>query len=245
VLSRFGALLLLLAPFSASAFTSLTIVDDFQSRPQILTLPGTTGFLSDTVSGGATIIGSRRTMEFTISSNPLASTSETTVTQGANGLFTMNLGNGAIANTRLLYQGPDGSGLGGMDFTEGGHNSFAFRVSSLNQPTLLSLVITDLDGHMAMLNSSLPGSPATMSTHSYTFDSFENATATDFTQVDSFSVQFSADQPGTQLSLESISFGSLALAVAPEPNQLLLLAIAFAALAGQRRRPSIDTCAPS
>ncbi|MEM7144190.1 MAG: hypothetical protein AAF591_03580 [Verrucomicrobiota bacterium] len=228
-------LLVTLAPRPAHAFTTLTIIDDFQSASHDLDLSGTTGSLNDTANGGPTIAGGRREIAFSVTSNPLGNAARTTVNNAGDGMLAMTLGGGAIGSTRLTYQGFNGTGLGGLDFTESGHNSLVFQVSSLNQATGLNLSITDTSGQTATLTTSLAGS-LTPNNASFALSQFTNAGATDFTQVDALIIEFDAVDPATALQLEAVSLGNMPIAAAPEPGRGILLGIATLVLAGQRRR---------
>jgi hypothetical protein len=237
-LTRFSALLLL-APLSASAFTTLSILDDFQSGSHDLNLTGTTDTLSDVATGGGTIVGGRRSIEFSVTTNPLGSQARTSVNAAASGLLDLDLGPDAIGYTRLRYEGASGAGLGGLNFTEGGHDSIILRVSFLDQVLDIGFTVTDINTRIATFNTTISSPITGMSTHSFAFSDFANGAGIDFSQVDKLSIELSANQPDTRAVIESVSLGNAPAALVPEPDRAILLSIAFITHMARRWRPPI------
>ncbi|MEM8952912.1 MAG: hypothetical protein AAGD22_02060 [Verrucomicrobiota bacterium] len=232
VAAAFG---LVVVPLTASAFTSLSIVDDFQSDSHNLDLSGSTGSVSDSSSSAPTVIGGHRQIRFSVTSNPFGNPARTLLNNAGDGQLSMTLGDDAIGLTRLVYQGPGAAGLGGLDFTEAGHNSVILYFLSIDETIRVDLTISDASGRTATLNTNLGPTPGPNS-FSFVYSLFDNAPNTDFTQVDTLAIQLAAITPGAEFHADAIALGNSPLAAAPEPDRAILLAVAALTLFGRRRR---------
>lgn len=177
------------------------LIDDF-SRPasgaQEVNLPSDSAVGdtdSDTASGLApNVIGGQRDMLLTItqqgsSSNPINGTAGATVDDDLNFSFDSSA-NPAGATLEVTWDG--GSGLGGVDLTDGGASSaFGTEIIATDAAFDFKLEVTDTGGNSSDSGfQSVPGTtgPATLS-----FGAFSGGA--DFTDVDSIALTLRGESP--------------------------------------------------
>jgi hypothetical protein len=217
-------LLALVAPARADL-----VIDDFTTGAQVIAV--STGTATSTATGlpAAHTIGTERTVTDTIIGNPLNLTSTAAVIPIV-GVFTLS--NDALVSSTgsLLYSGPGGAGLGGLNLSAAG-SQFSLNILAIDLSLTLGIVVTDGAGHTS--TESLSG--LSTGTVNLGFNAFTGTA--DFSNVKSIEVTFNAPNSA---DFAASFFGVTGTSTAvPEPSVVALSGVAGVAglgLSWRRRR---------
>jgi hypothetical protein len=223
-----GVLLGGLASLAWTGDSQALLIDDF-STDQGLSAISPDVFARDQISGSG-ILGGERDVELTLVANMGVAM---TVQNGdlAYGHFGPSLGTALI-----VWDGGDGShlldptGLGGIDFTEGGaEDKIAIPLLSSDSSAPVTLTAYTDSANFSTATVSLPGSVPPLQSLVVPFTDFVNAggSGADFTNIGAFSLYIDGSStPGLTVQLDSVT---------PEPSTGTLLLFGILMLASIRR----------
>ena len=175
------------------------------------------GATSSTVSDALNILGTERTISVE-QLGPGATPSSVSINVGTSGLLT--LGNtDAFSVSKIVYNGIGGSGLGGVDVTEGGTlDTFSLFVVLGDFPTDIALTVSD-GTNTASLMQTTPflaiNVPLLFEYSSFAGD------PVDFTMIEYISIDLITTHPMADLQLAIIDF--VGTTSVPEPGVLAVL----------------------
>ena len=212
---------------------AFTVHDDFGVSPTPLTVavtcpgcnyPVTCGPVEEAV---ASVVGGYREMFLTVNAG--------TCPRVANGCVSPSLAELTYSNDvtvssqlDLVYDGPGGVGLGGVDIAA--EKFFNIKVLALNTAVDWTVTVTDLSSGMSTGTMQIPN----MSLDVWATMSYASMTGTaDFTQIDSIVCSFASTSTNFASDGRFDSFGT---GIIPEPATLSLLGLGVLALAHRRRR---------
>ena len=222
--------------FSVLALTALTLgsaqaltIDTFTTNQVVYDGIGG-GPTSSTVSDAVNILGTERTISVE-QLGPGATPSSVSINVGTSGLLT--LGNtDAYSISRIAYNGIGGSGLGGVDVTEGGVlNTFGLLVVLGDFPTNITLTVSD-GTNTASLTKPTP-SLAINVPLLFEYSSFAGGPV-DFTMIDYIAIDLITTHPLADLQLAITSF--VGTTTVPEPGALAVLGFGLIGLGLVRRK---------
>ena len=221
---------------SAIAFSALMLgsaqaltIDTFNTNQSVID-GAAVGATSSTVSDGANILGTDRTVSIE-QLGPGATPSELNINTGTAGILTLgNTDANSVSN--ITYDGVGGAGLGGVDVTEGGTDDrFTLFVVFGDFPTDIELTVSD-GSNTASLQVSTPafavGAPLF-----FEYTSFVGGPV-DFTMIDMINIELSTTTPVSDLQLDF--FGTTTEIAEPGVLAILGLGLAGLGLARRRRR---------
>ncbi len=209
--------------FSVLALTTLSVgsaqaltIDTFSTNQVVYDGIGG-GATSSTVSDALNILGTERTISVE-QLGPGATPSSVSINVGTSGLLT--LGNtDAFSVSKIVYNGIGGSGLGGVDVTEGGTlDTFSLFVVLGDFPTDIALTVSD-GTNTASLMQTTPflaiNVPLLFEYSSFAGD------PVDFTMIEYISIDLITTHPMADLQLAIIDF--VGTTSVPEPSVLAVL----------------------
>ncbi len=209
--------------FSVLALTTLSVgsaqaltIDTFSTNQVVYDGIGG-GATSSTVSDALNILGTERTISVE-QLGPGATPSSVSINVGTSGLLT--LGNtDAFSVSKIVYNGIGGSGLGGVDVTEGGTlDTFSLFVVLGDFPTDIALTVSD-GTNTASLMQTTPflaiNVPLLFEYSSFAGD------PVDFTMIEYISIDLITTHPMADLQLAIIDF--VGTTSVPEPGVLAVL----------------------
>lgn len=225
------AALLLVSPTAHAAF--LMNIDDFEDGMQSLDFTGTSGITTEPVVGaGGAIVGLERSTTFSVVSNPLPTAASF---EAANpSIMAIDFGPFVEGSVELVYDGVGSAGLGGIDLTAGGANTFGFDVLSSEQDLTIQISLWDLAGVAASHSGVVPGGVTSSQVFEYGYADFAVGPGFDWTAVDSIELDF---EPliGGDFVVDGI--GTLAVPpTVPEPSAAILLMVSGVSLLMRRKR---------
>jgi len=209
--------------FSVLALTTLSVgsaqaltIDTFSTNQVVYDGIGG-GATSSTVSDALNILGTERTISVE-QLGPGATPSSVSINVGTSGLLT--LGNtDAFSVSKIVYNGIGGSGLGGVDVTEGGTlDTFSLFVVLGDFPTDIALTVSD-GTNTASLMQTTPflaiNVPLLFEYSSFAGD------PVDFTMIEYIIIDLITTHPMADLQLAIIDF--VGTTSVPEPGVLAVL----------------------
>jgi len=222
--------------FSVLALTTLSVgsaqaltIDTFSTNQVVYDGIGG-GATSSTVSDALNILGTERTISVE-QLGPGATPSSVSINVGTSGLLT--LGNtDAFSVSKIVYNGIGGSGLGGVDVTEGGTlDTFSLFVVLGDFPTDIALTVSD-GTNTASLMQTTPflaiNVPLLFEYSSFAGD------PVDFTMIEYISIDLITTHPMADLQLAIIDF--VGTTSVPEPGVLAVLGFGLIGLGLVRRK---------
>ena len=222
--------------FSVLALTTLSVgsaqaltIDTFSTNQVVYDGIGG-GATSSTVSDALNILGTERTISVE-QLGPDATPSSVSINVGTSGLLT--LGNtDAFSVSKIVYNGIGGSGLGGVDVTEGGTlDTFSLFVVLGDFPTDIALTVSD-GTNTASLMQTTPflaiNVPLLFEYSSFAGD------PVDFTMIEYISIDLITTHPMADLQLAIIDF--VGTTSVPEPGVLAVLGFGLIGLGLVRRK---------
>ena len=222
--------------FSVLALTTLSVgsaqaltIDTFSTNQVVYDGIGG-GATSSTVSDALNILGTERTISVE-QLGPGATPSSVSINVGTSGLLT--LGNtDAFSVSKIVYNGIGGSGLGGVDVTEGGTlDTFSLFVVLGDFPTDIALTVSD-GTNTASLMQTTPflaiNVPLLFEYSSFAGD------PVDFTMIEYISIDLITTHPMADLQLAIIDF--VGTTSVPEPGVLAVLGFGLIGLGLERRK---------
>ena len=222
--------------FSVLALTTLSVgsaqaltIDTFSTNQVVYDGIGGGGTFS-TVSDALNILGTERTISVE-QLGPGATPSSVSINVGTSGLLT--LGNtDAFSVSKIVYNGIGGSGLGGVDVTEGGTlDTFSLFVVLGDFPTDIALTVSD-GTNTASLMQTTPflaiNVPLLFEYSSFAGD------PVDFTMIEYISIDLITTHPMADLQLAIIDF--VGTTSVPEPGVLAVLGFGLIGLGLVRRK---------
>jgi hypothetical protein len=90
-----------------------------------------------------------------------------------------------VASRATLRWDANGAGLGGIDFTQNGHDSIVINIASIDQDSDLVFTVTDTFGNQGTLAQNLTGGFS--GSTAYRYDNFSGSV--DFTEINSIQLQ--------------------------------------------------------
>jgi hypothetical protein len=228
---------MIVSPANAGSVT----IDTFRDAPaSVYIYPLVhSGSWSDTYSD-ASVMGGERETEVTPVGPPTPPANSVKVVSSSGiddgvaptGALQVGTQDGYSAQVRLMYDGPDAEGLGGVDFTQNGTNdrvlfSFAWIASVGHLDTTITL--TDTGGRQVTQDKAF-ADDGTLHGETVPFSDFVGDAGFSFQSVDSMEVLLNvAAVPNTDFAIEGIS-------IIPEPASWSLMAMAALSFAVYRRR---------
>jgi len=222
--------------FSVLALTTLSVgsaqaltIDTFSTNQVVYDGIGG-GATSSTVSDALNILGTERTISVE-QLGPGATPSSVSINVGTSGLLT--LGNtDAFSVSKIVYNGIGGSGLGGVDVTEGGTlDTFSLFVVLGDFPTDIALTVSD-GTNTASLMQTTPflaiNVPLLFEYSSFAGD------PVDFTMIEYIIIDLITTHPMADLQLAIIDF--VGTTSVPEPGVLAVLGFGLIGLGLVRRK---------
>jgi hypothetical protein len=222
--------------FSVLALTTLSVgsaqaltIDTFSTNQVVYDGIGGRA-TSSTVSDALNILGTERTISVE-QLGPDATPSSVSINVGTSGLLT--LGNtDAFSVSKIVYNGIGGSGLGGVDVTEGGTlDTFSLFVVLGDFPTDIALTVSD-GTNTASLMQTTPflaiNVPLLFEYSSFAGD------PVDFTMIEYISIDLITTHPMADLQLAIIDF--VGTTSVPEPGVLAVLGFGLIGLGLVRRK---------
>ncbi|MGJ8724736.1 MAG: hypothetical protein ACSHYB_09285 [Roseibacillus sp.] len=211
-----------------AALTLVQALDNFDSGPSPLSV--SSGSHQQSFQDPSNSIpGAWRNIEVTVTSNPFARTANVGVSS-VTGQYFAELGPGLTADLSLTYDA-NSAGLGGFDLSAGGATSLAFLVADSDANLEISVSVTDINSQVASLQI-LQASALTNDTLiDFPFSSFTNASATDFSQVDSLQFSFN-NGPAGDFSVRMLGTFS----AVPEPSLPLFASMTLGIFFFRRNR---------
>jgi len=233
------ALMLALSP-AANAQTVTKTIDDF-SQDQSIVVNGTpsgvksnSGIVART--GSSLILGDERDVVVTRTSNNAGVVSLDT-NQSIAGDLVMGNNLGTTGDALLIYDGIDNdasatdyTGLGNLDFTASGGDSFYLKASASLSGTVTFTVYKDATNYSI---GSLPlTTSASVQPYLLSFSSFTvgGGTGADFTKVGAFTARIENSSATGQISVDFISVANTL--VVPEPGAFAYWGMVSVTLAG-------------
>lgn len=222
--------------FSVLALTTLSVGSaqvltvDTSSTNQVVYDGIGGGATSSTVSDALNILGTERTISVE-QLGPGATPSSVSINVGTSGLLT--LGNtDAFSVSKIVYNGIGGSGLGGVDVTEGGTlDTFSLFVVLGDFPTDIALTVSD-GTNTASLMQTTPflaiNVPLLFEYSSFAGD------PVDFTMIEYIIIDLITTHPMADLQLAIIDF--VGTTSVPEPGVLAVLGFGLIGLGLVRRK---------
>ena len=222
--------------FSVLALTTLSVgsaqaltIDTFSTNQVVYDGIGG-GATSSTVSDALNILGTERTISVE-QLGPGATPSSVSINVGTSGLLT--LGNtDAFSVSKIVYNGIGGSGLGGVDVTEGGTlDTVSLFVVLGDFPTDIALTVSD-GTNTASLMQTTPFLAINVPLL-FEYSSFAGDPG-DFTTIEYISIDLIATHPMADLQLAIIDFAGTTSV--PEPGVLAVLGFGLIGLGLVRRK---------
>lgn len=213
---------------SSAALTLVQSLDDFTSGPAPLVVSSGTQQQNHQAPTG-TIPGDWRHLEVTVTSNPLNQDATVGVSTGP-GEFFASLATFVEADISLTYDS-NAAGLSGFDLTVGGATSLAFQVANSDENFEVSVTLQDTNNEVATLTVLQPTALSNGALLNLPFEDFNNALATDFTQIDSIQFDFQNGVSGDFVFEVLGTYTTI-----PEPGVTLLLLAATSSLLHRGRR---------
>jgi len=222
--------------FSVLALTTLSVgsaqaltIDTFSTNQVVYDGIGG-GATSSTVSDALNILGTERTISVE-QLGPGATPSSVSINVGTSGLLT--LGNtDAFSVSKIVYNGIGGSGLGGVDVTEGGTlDTFSLFVVLGDFPTDIALTVSDGTNTASLMQTSpflAINVPLLFEYSSFAGD------PVDFTMIEYISIDLITTHPMADLQLAIIDF--VGTTSVPEPGVLAVLGFGLIGLGLVRRK---------
>jgi len=226
------AVLVMFGIFAPVAHADSFTIDDFLVPPggQSVVVPGV-GSSSNTATGLAGVVGGARTLELNVTTSNYGLNSRLTVTPDLPGTLSLSNDSGQVGEGKVTWDA-NGAGLGGVDITLGGVQSYLqakILFSDQNLGFRVDITETAAAGGATAYWSANLGQG--VSYVNQLLSSFTNAGAVDFTKVDKIVLTLSGPtaQDGTMDLLEVTS------TPVPEPAMLSLLALGGLALTRRRK----------
>ena len=222
--------------FSVLALTTLSVgsaqaltIDTFSTNQVVYDGIGG-GATSSTVSDALNILGTERTISVE-QLGPGATPSSVSINVGTSGLLT--LGNtDAFSVSKIVYNVIGGSGLGGVDVTEGGTlDTFSLFVVLGDFPTDIALTVSDGTNTASLMQTSpflAINVPLLFEYSSFAGD------PVDFTTIEYISIDLITTHPMADLQLAIIDF--VGTTSVPEPGVLAVLGFGLIGLGLVRRK---------
>ncbi|MFP4102209.1 PEP-CTERM sorting domain-containing protein [Coleofasciculus sp.] len=192
-------------------------IDSFDDGTQTLSATTRNSTVFDAVTGSASeILGGERDIQLTIVENRFGSNLNAEVDalppSSEPGILAISNDTGVSSKTLITWDGEDENGLN-IDLTAGGINKFfRFDVLSVDLGAVLTLSVMDNNG-TATLTKNLSPTFESISVI-FKFNAFDNATAIDFSNVNSISLEITGE--------EKLDFSADSLvATVPEPLTIL------------------------
>lgn len=234
----FALVATLALPLPANAL----IIDSFGTDQSLVNFRQT-GKEAGTVSGGD-ILGGERELLSAITKNPKGSAMQALVDWDGDGLFRHEQGDGVIGYSRAIWDGQSATdlvgandnGLGGLDFTSGGHlTGLAVTMTALDQDATVEFSFTTADGRKATNRVNLEGGQRFSDPLVFRYRDFVGDLGV-ITQADAFIMTISGPA-NTDLNMDKIA-SIVPPQEVPVPGTLLLLGAGLAIIIVTAHRPS-------
>ena len=218
----------LLATVVAAPVSAL-MIDDFTVSSSTTVDPGPGSLPSFTAGPSASIVGGDRgVLVHNLSGGGAVIVETETGTGLSTDVLSYSSASGVTGGFALFYNGPIASGLGGLDFTDGGaSNGFVIGVNLSDFASTVAVQVVDtLGGGFTSSAFSIPtqdpgGAPVEVAIP------FASVPGVDFTTVDSVFFNFVTSAPETNLEILSLETGNLI----PEPGAASLLVLFLSGVA--------------
>ena len=222
--------------FSVLALTTLSVgsaqaltIDTFSTNQVVYDGIGG-GATSSTVSDALNILGTERTISVE-QLGPGATPSSVSINVGTSGLLTLD-NTDTFSVSKIVYNGIGGSGLGGVDVTEGGTlDTFSLFVVLGDFPTDIALTVSDGTNTASLMQTSpflAINVPLLFEYSSFAGD------PVDFTMIEYISIDLITTHPMADLQLAIIDF--VGTTSVPEPGVLAVLGFGLIGLGLVRRK---------
>jgi hypothetical protein len=216
-----------LMTLTTSATRADLMIDDFNTGPQQLEIPGGTGSTTASIFS-PDVLGSIRVVTLGVTANPLDRAATAVVTGNAPGFLSLSSGEGVDSFASLLYD-DGGAGLNGFDLTLFG-SQFTVDLDFISPTATLGVTVVDaFDQTASVLKSGL-----TSGLVGFTFASFAGV---DLTSVESITLTFDGPTPDFDVVSRLNSFAITQAIPIPEPASAFLMGLGvLGSVAALRRR---------